>query len=95
MGERYAQCSQTIFSCHRIAFAEKHSSDKYAAYLETIAKFYNYSTRNTIKGYLLPTGDQWKQVFEKTGIVPPEYRVDNYRNRAVYFCSLALYSTCA
>ena len=36
----------------------------------------------TEKGYLLPTGDQWKQVFEKTGIVPTEYRVDNYLKNA-------------
>jgi len=36
----------------------------------------------TEKGYLLPTGDQWRQVFEKLGVVPPEYRVDNYLKTA-------------
>ena len=36
----------------------------------------------TPKGYLLPSGDQWKEVFEKTGVVPPEYRVDNYLKNA-------------
>lgn len=36
----------------------------------------------TQKGYLLPSGDQWQEVFEKTGIVPPEYRIDNYLKNA-------------
>ncbi|MDL2324406.1 DUF4316 domain-containing protein [Ruminococcaceae bacterium OttesenSCG-928-A16] len=36
----------------------------------------------TQKGYLLPSGDQWREVVEKTGIVPPEYRIDNYLKNA-------------
>ena len=31
----------------------------------------------TNNGYLLPSGDQWQEVFEKTRIVPEQYRVDN------------------
>lgn len=36
----------------------------------------------TQKGYLLPSGDQWQKMFEKTGVVPPEYRIDNYLKNA-------------
>lgn len=36
----------------------------------------------TAKGYLLPSGDQWQEVFEKTPVVPPEYRIDNYLKNA-------------
>jgi hypothetical protein len=33
-------------------------------------------------GYLLPSGDQWREVFEKTRVVPPEYRIGNYLKNA-------------
>ena len=32
----------------------------------------------TSHGYLQPTGDEWKKIFERTGEIPPEYRIENY-----------------
>jgi len=32
----------------------------------------------TTKGFLSPSGDEWNEVFEKNGVVPQEYRIENY-----------------
>lgn len=36
----------------------------------------------TSRGYLQPSGDEWDKIFEKTCLVPPEYRIDNYMKTA-------------
>lgn len=38
----------------------------------------------TSRGYLQPSGDEWNKIFEKTRLVPLEYRIDNYQMSAVF-----------
>ncbi len=33
---------------------------------------------HTTKGFLLPTGEAWREVFEANRVVPPEYRIDDH-----------------